>query len=94
MINSTYTADDTILIIRGVSTKSRSAIDPHQQLGFESENAVNSVDIIDVDNLQLQVIMPNYSYILIQGKYLPAEYIMTYLQLLYTCDSSYIYVGT
>jgi hypothetical protein len=63
MISSNYTADDIISIIRSVSTKPRSAIDPHQQLGFQSANAVDSVDIIDVGNLQLQVIIPNYSFI-------------------------------
>jgi hypothetical protein len=43
---------------------------------------------------KLQVIIPNYSYILIQGTYLPAQDIMTYLQLLHTCGSLYLYVGT
>jgi hypothetical protein len=65
------------------------------QLEFQSVNAVDSVDIIDVDNLQSLVIIQNYSYILIQGTYLPAQdTIMTYLRLLHTCDSSHIYAAT
>jgi hypothetical protein len=89
-----YTAADILSITRYVSTNSRPVIDPRRQLGLQSAKAVDSADIIDVDNLQLLGIIPDYSYILIQGKYLPAADIMTYIRLLHTCDSSYIYVGT
>jgi hypothetical protein len=91
MISSTYTADDIVSIIRGASTKSRPAIGPRQQLRFQSANAVDSADIIGVDNLQSQVIIKKYSYILIQGKYLLAQEIMTYLRVIQTGDSSYLY---
>jgi hypothetical protein len=88
-----YTTDNILSIIRGVSTHSRPAIDPRRQLGLQSAKAVDSADILDIEKLQLQVIIPNYSYISIQGKYLQAEDIMTYIQLLRTCDSYCVYVG-
>jgi hypothetical protein len=58
------------------------------------KKAIDSADSIDVDNLQLQVIITNYSYILIRGTFFPAEDIMTCPRLLHTCESSYMYAGT
>jgi hypothetical protein len=61
---------------------------------LQSAQEDDSSDIIAVDNFQLTSIIPNYSYILIQGKYLPAQDIISYLRILHSWDSSYLYMGT
>jgi hypothetical protein len=86
MATSIYTADDVLSIIRVVSPNSRPAIDHRHQMELQSA--------ITIDILQLPSIIPNYSYILIQGNYLSAQEIMSYIQILYSWDGSYLYMGT
>jgi hypothetical protein len=79
MTSSIYNVDNVLALIHGASSNSSPEIDHRHQLDLHSAQEDYLIDIIAVDNLQLPSIIPNYSYILIQGKYLVPRDIMAYL---------------